>query len=416
MFDWANSAFALVISAAVFPAYFSSQADDQFSFAGIDFTDDSIYSYSITFAYFVLIIAVPLLSGMADSGGRRKSFMKLFTYIGGIACMLMFFFEGHSLLWLGLACFALANIGFGGGLVFYNSFLPIIADQHEMDALSAKGFVLGYVGSVILLVVCLVLILTGEMWSANNLSIPARISFFLVGVWWIAWAQLTFRRLPKEDRVEDTSGLVRKGLQELKGVLHQLKSMVQTKRFLFSFLFYNAGVQTVLYLAGTFAEKELDFASDELIYLILVLQLCGALGAYLFAKISERIGNKLTLMALIILWTSVCGFAFLTEEKSKFYILAFLVGLTMGGIQALSRATYSKLIEDKKDESASFFSFYNIMYYVSTMMGTFIFGMLSQQTGSMRYSILALGGLFIIGALILMTVNLQKTDKTVLGT
>ena len=414
MFDWANSAFALVISAAVFPFYFSTQIDDTFFLGKIKFYDDAIYSYSITLAYLVLILVVPLLSGMADSGGKRKFFMKLFTYLGGAACMLMFFFEGHTGLWLGLTCFALANIGFGGGLVFYNSYLPIIAREDEMDRLSAKGFIFGYLGSVILLVVCLVLIQYGADLGIKDPTLPARISFLLVGIWWITWAQITFRRMPKEAKVENTSGMVQKGLQELLGVFRQLKGMVQTRRFLLSFLFYNAGVQTVLYMAGTFAEKELSFTAGELILLILLLQLFGAVGAYFFACVSEKIGNKTTLIILVLLWMSCCVIAYMTHVKIKFYILAFLVGLTMGGIQALSRATYGKLVADHKEDMASFFSFYNVMYYVSTMMGTFLFGVFSQWTGSMRYSILALGGFFIIGAILLSRVTLDDDHKTVL--
>ena len=411
MFDWANSAFALVISAAVFPFYFSEQIDDSFSLGKMTISDDAIYSYSITVAYLILIITIPLLSGMADSGGMRRRFMKLFTYIGGLACISLFFFTGHDGLWLGVAGFALANIGFGGSLVFYNSFLPLIAKDKEMDQLSARGFVLGYIGSVLLLIVCLVLILKGPDWGIEDPGLPARISFLLVGVWWIAWAQYSFRRLPEEQQADSQKGLMAKGLQELRHVITKLKSMVATRRFLVSFLFYNAGVQTVLYLAGTFAEKELAFEADELILLILALQLFGALGAWAFAKLSERLGNKVTLLILVSLWTAVCVLAYMTHDKWKFYLLAVLVGLTMGGIQALSRATYGKLIDKHPEDSASFFSFYNVMYYLSIMMGTFIFGLLSQWTGSMRYSILALGGLFVIGALLLSRVHIVPSGN-----
>ncbi len=411
MFDWANSAFALVISAAIFPFYFTEQIDDSFLLGRMTISDDAIYSYSITAAYLILILTIPLLSGMADSGGKRRTFMKMFTYIGGLACISLFFFTGHEGLWLGVAGFALANIGFGGSLVFYNSFLPIIAQDREMDRLSARGFVLGYIGSVLLLIACLVLILKGPDWGIQDAGLPARISFLLVGIWWIAWAQYTFRRLPREAQVESQRGLMAKGLRELRHVVFKLKGMVATRRFLISFLFYNAGVQTVLYLAGTFAEKELDFEADELIVVILALQLCGAVGAWAFAKLSERMGNKSTLLILVSLWTGVCVLAFLTHEKWKFYLLAVLVGLTMGGIQALSRATYGKLIDEHPEDSASFFSFYNVMYYLSIMMGTFIFGLLSQWTGSMRYSILALGGLFITGALLLTRVRIAPAGK-----
>ncbi len=414
-FDWANSAYALVITVAIFPGYFLAVTDDQFRFLGIEMTDSALYAFAVSAAYLLIAAISPLLSGIADYGGRKMWFLKFFTTMGALACISMWFFTSMATLPLGTSAFMLATIGFAGGIVFYNAYLPIIATEDQYDRVSARGFSYGYIGSVILLVTNLVIITFWEELGFKEQSLAVRMSFVMVGLWWLGFAQIPFRRLPPDAQSIPTENLLRKGYQELLKVWHQLKVHGHTKRFLVSFFFYNAGVQTVLFLAATFAEKELQFKTSDLIVLILILQLVAIVGAYLFARISELRGNKFSLIFMILIWILICALAYGVETKTAFYILAGFVGMVMGGIQSLSRSTYSKLLPENTPDTASWFSFYDVLDKVSTMLGTLGFGIV-QLTGGMRNAVLALAGFFLVGLVVLIFTQItrQPTEEAVL--
>ena len=399
-FDWANSAYALVITVAIFPGYFLAVTDDTFRLFGMEMTDSALYAFAVSAAYLLIAIMSPLLSGIADYGGRKMWFLKFFTTMGAISCISMWFFTNMATLPLGTIAFMLATIGFAGGIVFYNAYLPIIATEDQYDRVSARGFSYGYIGSVILLIANLVTITFYEELGFRDESMAVRLSFVMVGLWWLGFAQIPFRRLPPDSKLISEDNLLKKGFQELKKVWHQLTHFKNTKRFLISFFFYNAGVQTVLFLAATFAEKELQFKTSDLIILILILQLVAIVGATFFARVSDWRGNKFSLAVMIIIWILICGIAYIVTSKMEFYILAGAVGLVMGGIQSLSRSTYSKLIPENTPDTASWFSFYDVLDKVSTMLGTFGFGIV-QLTGGMRSAVLARSVFFVIGLIIL---------------
>jgi UMF1 family MFS transporter len=322
-----------------------------------------------------------------------------------MACISMWFFTDMPTLPLGTVAFILATIGFAGSLVFYNAYLPLIATEDQYDRISAKGFSYGYFGSVILLIVNLVIITFYEKFGFAEQSLAVRLAFVMVGLWWLGFAQIPFRRLPHDTRNKSNENLIKKGYQELMKVWDALKGMPQTKRFLLSFFFYNAGVQTVLFLAATFAEKELHFQATDLIILILILQLVAIVGAYLFARISKWKGNKFSLIVMILIWMAICVVAYLVKNKLDFYIIGGAVGMVMGGIQSLSRSTYSKLIPESTTDTTSYFSFYDVLDKVSTMIGTFGFGFV-QLTGGMRSAVLALTAFFLVGLIILIPVKI----------
>lgn len=409
LFDWANSSFALVIIVAIFPGYFLAVTDDVVRIGNFTLSDGALYSYAISAAYLLILIASPFLSGIADYGGRKKFFLRCFTTLGAAACISLYFFRGMEQLTLGTIAFILATIGFAGGLVFYNAYLPLIASEDQYDRVSAKGFAYGYIGSVILLIVNLVVIQKYEWFGLDGEGPAIRIAFIMVGVWWIGFAQIPFRRLPADSKDKMADGLLMKGFKELKKVWSQLKTLSNAKRFLISFFFYSTGVQTVLFLAAIFAEKELGFATSDLILLILLLQIVAIGGAYLFAKISDLRGNKFSLIIMLILWTGICGAAYFIYSKPSFYLLAVGVGIVMGGIQSLSRSTYSKLLPENTTDTTSFFSFYDVLEKGAIIVGTFSFGFIEQLTGSMRNSVLALSAFFIVGLLMLMRVNIRQT-------
>lgn len=411
MFDWANSSYSLVIVATIFPAYYGAVTSDQLELGRWTVSNSALLAFAISGAYLVLAAFSPILSGIADYSGRKKIFMKFFTTIGALACISLYFFtgteEGSSVVGnfgqisLGIGAYMLATVGYSGAIVFYNAYLPEIATEDRYDRLSARGYALGYIGSVILLVINLVMISNPQWFGLPEGDLPVRIAFITVGLWWLGFALIPFRRLPADRRGKVPLHLLSRGIKELKKVWALVKHQNNTLRFLASFFFYSAGVQTVLFLAATFAEKELSFASDELIGLILILQFVGIGGAYLFAFLSEKLGNKWSITSMLLIWMAICVLAYLVHSKLHFYGIAAAVGLVMGGIQSMSRSTYSKLLPEETTDTTSFFSFYDILEKVAIVFGTMIFGVIEQLTGGMRNSILALIVFFAI-ALVLM--------------
>jgi UMF1 family MFS transporter len=411
VFDWANSSYALVIAVAIFPIYFLSATNDTIMFFGKSITNSGVYAFSIAFAYILLAMLSPLLSGIADSSGRKMVFMKFFTLMGSLACISMFFFmEKLSYGWIiGTVAFILSTIGFSGSLVFYNSYLPEIASEDQYDRVSAKGFAYGYVGSVILLILNLIIIMKPGFFGITNETLPSRIAFVMVGLWWLGFAQITFRRLPKDVVTKTGARLIWSGYKEIRTVWQQVRQMKNLLRFLTAFFFYSAGVQTVLYLASIFAEKELHFETAELISIILLLQIVAIGGAYFFAFISKLKGNKFSLICMLIIWACICAAAYFVSQKMQFYIIASAVGVVMGGIQAVSRSTYSKLIPENTDDTTSYFSFYDILEKLAIVFGTFSFGFIEQMTGGMRNSVLALGFFFLLGIALLISVKFVRS-------
>lgn len=410
LFDWANSSFALVITAAIFPAYYVAVVADTVPIFGTEVSDASLYAYAISAAYLLVAAMSPLLSGIADFSGRKKFFLKTFTTIGSLTCMSLFFFTGQVA--YGTAVFIISMMGFAGGLVFYNSYLPVIVTEDRYDAVSAKGFAFGFIGSVILLIVNLIMIQKYEWFGFANQGVATRFAFLTVGVWWIGFAQIPFRRLPADSPVPVSNEVLKKGFQELRKVWQSLQGEPNIRRFLLAFLCLSAGVQTALYLAATFAEKELHFETSELVLTILILQIVAVGGALLFAKVSEWRGNKFTLLFILIIWIITCVFAYTITSKSQFYITAISVGMLMGATQSLSRSTYSKLLPAGTKDTASYFSFYDVTEKVATVFGTFSFGYINYLTGSMRLSVLSLSAFFILGFLFLTRTQIQHLKVT----
>ncbi len=408
-FDWANSAYALVITVAIFPGYFLELTSDSVNVLGFRMSDSTLYAWSIALAYMVIAILSPILSGIADYGGQKKAFLRFFTTLGALACISLLFFTGMPTLWVGVLGFILATIGFAGGIVFYNSFLPLIATEDRYDDVSAKGFSYGFIGSVILLLINLLVIMKYQWFGFPDGLRAVPTAFVMVGLWWIGFAQIPLRRLP-EDRVEKqpNANLIRKGYDELLKAWHSLKQDRNTVAFLISFFCYNAGVQAVLFLASTFAEKELHFSSAGLILLVLILQIVAIGGAWASAKLSGKKGNKFSLMIMLFIWTVVCIVGYFVQTGLDFYLLASAVGLVMGGIQSLSRATYAKFLPENTPDTASYFSFYDVMDKVSTVAGTFVFGFVEQLTGGMRNSVLALAVFFVVSVVVLATVTVRR--------
>lgn len=413
-YDWANSAYSLIITSAIFPAYYT-QIVDHVELFGVRLQKSVAASFSISFSFLLIAFLSPILSSVADYNGNKKAFMRFFCYLGSLSCMAMFFFvrdQNSVNVMYGLLCSILASIGYCGSIVFYNAFLPEIASRDRQDTVSAKGFSMGYVGSVLLMVVCIALMIlnTKFHWFEETRHIPERISFLLVGFWWMGFAQIPFAHLQEAKRLHQhtTENILTKGFRELRLVWHQLQELPVLRWYLFAFFFFNMGVQTVMYMATYFAGDELKMEPTQLLLVVLIIQLVAIAGARFFAWVSDRKGNFYSLLMLIIIWIGICLAAFAVQTVPQFYALAFVVGLVMGGIQSMSRSTYSKLLPDTPD-TASFFSFYDVCEKVGIVIGTASFGFIAEALGSMRNSALALSIFFAIGlGLLFYTAQLQK--------
>lgn len=411
MYDWANSVFNLVITTTFFPIYYLGVTGDNNEATKTDYIDflwlkhvpnSSLYNYTMATGFLIVALMSPILSSIADYKGNKKSFMRFLLTLGSLSCMSFYFFKSDTLL-LGTILMITATVGYWSSLVFYNSYLPEIAAPQDRDRISAKGFMFGYIGSVLLQIIGFVLVmLAGEDKAAQSNAV--RITFVLVGIWWISFAQITLKNMPAGKPAGDgqNKNLLRKGFQELGKVLRQVKTMPVLWLFLCAFFFYNMGVQTIMLIATNFGKEELALDTTVLIATVVIIQLVAIIGALMMSRLSDQYGNFRVLMAVVLLWIVVCIYAyFFLTNKWQFFGVAAVVGLVMGGIQSLSRSTYSKLMPVTKD-TASFFSFYDVTEKIAIVVGMFSFGFITQITGSMRNSILALILFFVLGLIFLV--------------
>jgi UMF1 family MFS transporter len=402
-YDWANSVYPLVITSTLFPIYYEKVTPLEVEILGRTFVNTELYSYVGALSFLLVAIFSPLLSGIADYSGSKKRFLQFFCYLGSIACMGLYWFNAEYLTF-SLFIFLLASIGYWSSLVFYNAYLPEIAEPDEQNNVSARGFAMGYLGSSILLILILVAIMKFEM--------PAKFGFLLTGFWWITFSQYTYIIIPSNLFNKKPTGkrYILSGYREINKVWNELKTQSVLKRFLIAFFFFSMGVQTVLFMAALFATQEIkNLPEGGLIIVILIIQFVAIIGAYLFSWLGKKTNNILSLNAAILIWIVCCVSAYKIENALPFYFLAAGVGLVMGGIQSLSRSTYSQLLPETQDH-ASYFSFYDATEKIAYVVGTFSFGYINGITGSMRDSILALISFFITGFILLAFIK-RKSEK-----
>ncbi|MEX1191580.1 MAG: MFS transporter [Brumimicrobium sp.] len=419
-YDWANSVYNLVITAAIFPVFYTNVTETHYlktvgrtaeglkegenvmvEFFGSQISNSVLLSYVLAASFLLVSVVSPFLSGIADYTGNKKRFMQFFCYLGASSCISLFWFNPAYIEWGMLSVF-LASVGFWNSFVFYNAFLPEIADPKDHDNISARGFSMGYFGSMILLILSLSIILFIDA-SLTNWT------FILVGLWWAGFAQVTFRRLPNNVHKikKKEKGSIWKGFIELKKVFQEFRKTKRLKKFLLSFFFFNTGVQTVMLMAVVFAKKEINWNNNGgdtgLIIAILLIQLLGAGGAYFMSWVSSKVGNLRTLIIVVFGWVLLCIAAYLITTPFEFFFLAAGVGFVMGGVQALSRSTYSKFLPETKDH-ASYFSFYDVTEKIGIVIGLFFFGLMEDLTGDLRASVLSIIVFFAIGLVLLVIV------------
>ncbi len=414
LYDWANSVYSLVISTAVFPLYYSAVTEGEtVSFLWMKWDHpDSLYSYALSFSFLVVAFISPILSGIADYTGSKKKFMKFFCWMGGLSVSGLYFFDGVDTVWIGIIFTILASIGFWASLVFYNAYLPEVARPDQQDRASAKGFIYGYTGSVLLLILNLVMIQMPDLFGITT-AMASRISFVLVGFWWIGFAQITFKRLPNDIyNKKPKEDYIWRGFRELKIVAKEVMNFPVLKRFLISFFLLSIGVQTIILMAAIFGSSELGLPTMNLIVTILLVQIVAILGAFVFSRISEKWGNIKALKVTILIWMVVCFAAFMLDKNQEnvayyFYGLGVLLGFVQGAIQSLTRSTYSKLLPDTEDH-ATYFSFYDVTEKIAIVLGTFVYGFLYEITDSMQWSVLCLAIFFLASFIVLSTLKKTK--------
>lgn len=429
-YDWANSVYSLVIASTVFPIFYAALTIvknssgeviyDRVELFGLNFNNDSLISYVTAMAFLLVAFISPFLSGIADYVGNKKRFLQFFCYLGAASCIGLFWFDLETL-WFGLTCYFLALVGFWASLVFYNSYLPDIAFPEQQDKISAKGFSLGYIGSVILLILCLVLIMFYDSFGFESEDLPTRLSFVLTGLWWAGFSQITYYYLPKGRRKEKFHNKVLfNGYKELKLIWNSLQHNPQLKKYLRAFFVYSMAVQTVMLIATYFGIEEVNWSGQDsttgLIVSILLIQLVAVVGATLTSRLSSRYGNITVLIVVNLLWVGICVYAFFVKTPVQFYVAAGLVGMVMGGIQTLSRSTYSKMLPVHTRDTTSYFSFYDVSEKIGIVVGMVLYGLVVETFGSIRYAILFLTGFFIIGVLLLLRVpraHLEPKKETV---
>jgi len=410
-YDWANSVYSLVISTAIFPIYYSNMTETfqniegDIMFLGTNWDPTTLYDYTMALSFLIVAFLSPILSGIADYKGNKLGFLKGFCLLGSLSVMSLFFFKGESTLWVAILFTILASIGFWGSIVFYNAYLPEVAHPEDQDRVSAKGFINGYVGSIILLIVCLAFVEMHETFGLDK-GFATRLTFIVVGVWWLGFAQITYRRLPNQRKNDNSQESVFwKGFAELKQVLTELKDQPSLKTFLISFFLFSVGVQTIILMAGIFGSKELKLETSSLILAILLVQFVAIAGAALFSRLSKRFGNFTALKISLVIWGIVCFTAFLLDKNQEnidiyFYALGGLIGLVLGATQSLSRSTYSKMLPDTEDH-ATYFSFYDVTEKIAIVLGMITFGLLNSITKSMQYSVLCLAIFFLASLIVL---------------
>ncbi|HDZ03569.1 MFS transporter [Maribacter sp.] len=424
-YDWANSVYTLTIASSIFPIYYStlfSSKDELVAAFGFDMKQTVLISIVTAFTFLIVAFLSPVLSGIADYVGNKKMFMKFFCYTGSIGCIGLYWFDLEHI-HISLLFYFMGLIGYWGSLVFYNSYLPDIAFEEQQDSISAKGFSLGYFGSVLLLLLNLAMVMKPEWFgfdigetedSLNTAKVEAmRISFITVGLWWLIFSQYTFWVLPKGvgKGHKITKDILFNGLKELKVVWGQLKENEKLKRYLNAFFVFSMAVQTIMLVAVYFGEKEISWVSASekttgLIISVLVIQLVAIVGAVITSNASKKYGNIKTLIVVNAIWMLLCIYAYFMVTPIQFYIAAGFVGLVMGGVQSLGRSTYSKFLPETED-TTSYFSFYDVAEKIGIVIGMALFAIID-QVSNMRYAILFLFVFFLGGIILLFRVKETK--------
>ena len=415
MYDWANSAYATTVSAGLFPAYFLAAVVPASGWVvfGREIPAASLHPFAVGIAAFLTFLAAPVLGAIADFSAAKKRFLLFFAYVGATATLLLYF-AGPGRVGATLTIFIVAQVGFVAANVFYDAFLPQIATDEEMDRMSARGFAYGYLGGGLQFAISLVLV-AGSDWIGISQDLAVRLSMAMAALWWGGFTLVTMRKL-KEPRIAvEMPEEYRKypgvlayaalGISRTLRTTRKVSKFPHLALFLVAFMFYNDGIQTVLQMAVVYGTDELGLDFTSLMVTLLLVQFVAIAGALIFSRIAGILGTKRSVMVTLIAWSGIVIYAYFIETAVQFFVLGGLVGIVMGGSQALSRSFYGSMVP--ANASAEFYGFYSVFAKFSAITGPFVFGVV-RMAGSSRTAILSLIVFFLVGLVLLYFVDEEK--------
>jgi MFS transporter, UMF1 family len=408
MYDWANSAVQTTIISAVFPIYFHNVVAADLG----DAEATSRFAWATTLAILIVAVVAPLLGAIADYAAMKKKMLAVFLWIGALATIAMYWIGPGD--WsLALTLFVVVNIGVAGTTVFYDSLLPHLVSDSEMDRVSSAGYATGYVGGGVLLAINLLMIQKPAWFGIPDAGVAVRLSLASVGIWWLFFAIPLFRKVPEPPRKieadESLSGnVLATGFKRLIETLKELRAYRQAFLFLLAFLVYNDGIQTIIRMATTFG-SEINIDQNAMITALLITQFVGIPFAFMFGMLAGRIGPKVAIFLGLMVYAVIIGLAFFMSSAAHFYALAILVGMVQGGTQSLSRSLFASMIPRHK--SSEFFAFFGVFERYAGILGPLIFAAMVDATGHSRNAILAVLGFFVIGGAMLAFVDVAAGRK-----
>ena len=414
LYDWANSAFAVTILAAILPVYFTESIVPVngaeltiFGWKG-NLSATSLWGYTSGLTSLLILLSAPILGAIADKSHRKKAFLMIFCFLGSFLTALLFFSRPSDIFYV-LLIFCLAQYCFVGGNVFYDAFLPFLAKGTEMDRLSGNGYALGYLGGGILLALNVLFIQCAHIVGVQK-EMAVRLSFVSTGIWWAFFGGISFRLFqenarPHENRVAFFQSAV-DGLQNVRETIRVVRQHRNVLFFLVAYMIYNEGVQTVIRMASIYGKEELGLSTGTLLGTLLMVQFIGIGGAILMSWIAARFGIKQTIITILASWFALTIFAYGMTKAWEFWFLGGCVGLMLGGTQALSRSFYGRMIPS--NQSAQFFGYYSVFAKMSAIWGPILFAYIRQTTGTSRLSVLSLSLFFLVGCGMLFFVREEE--------
>jgi UMF1 family MFS transporter len=406
MYDWANSAFATTVMAAILPIYYVQVAGSTLpSYVAL-----SYWAYTAAIALAIIVVASPILGAVADYLGAKKAFLAAFMVLGVVATFGLSFVGSGDWV-LASFFFILGNIGFTGSIVFYASLLPHIASDEELDRVAAGGWAVGYVGGGLLLIINAVMIVKPDWFGLPDQEAASRAAFATVAVWWALFSLPIFRHVAEPPRriepEEEGLGLgpVRIGFRRLSATFHEIRQYRQLVLFLAAFFFYSDGIGTIIKLATAYG-SQIGLGTESLIGALLVVQFVGVPFTFAFGALADRIGAKRGIMIALVVYSMISVFGYFVTTAWHFWVLAFAVGMVQGGAQSLSRGLFASMIP--RARSSEFFAFFSVFEKMAGILGPIVFGVASQMTGTGRFGILAVIVFFLVGMALLRRVDIAE--------
>ena len=406
MYDWANSAFAATVMAGFFPVFFKEYWN-----AGVSVTESTFrLGMANSLASLLIVVMAPVLGAVADTLGRRKGMLMAFACLGILMTAGLYLVEEGEWL-LAALLYVLALVGFSGSNIFYDSLLPFVSHRDELERTSALGFSLGYLGGGLLLALNVLMSLNPGWFGLLDAVAAIRLSFVLVALWWLVFTVplVLLVEEPQDHRREKASPVLDAGFKRIWKTLHEIRQLRNLWLFLLAYWFYIDGVGTVIHMAVDYG-LSIGFDKENLILALLITQFTGFPAALLFGRLGSRFGPRAGILLGLAIYMVVTVWGALMDEVSEFYLLAIAIGVAQGGIQALSRSMYARMIPAGR--TAEFFGFYNMLGKFAAIMGPFLMGWVGVMTGNPRAGILSLLVFFVVGALILMRVDVVEPDPT----